>query len=290
VVDHVAVAVVDVDRFKTINDSLGHDAGDELLVAMVERLRRAARGEAPLARLGADEFLALFQHRGPRARRDAEAFARRALAVLEHPFTVAETEVFMTASVGIAATEDPAHEAVTLPSNADAARHETKAEGGGRHKVPGAAMRRMVVERMTTEHSLHRALDHRELTLFYQPVVDISGSAGGVEALIRWQHPRRGLVVPDRFIPVAEESGLIIPIGAWVLEEACQQLRQWRERGWSGPTESVEVNLSARQVDDPQLVATVENILAAAGLPPEHLTWRSPRAPSCATPCPPWPC
>ena len=162
---------------------------------------------------------------------DAESFAHRALEELEHPFTIADTEVFMTASVGIAVTDDPEHAAPTLLSNADAAMHETKAEGGGKHKVFGAAMRRQVVERMTTENSLHRALDRRELRLFYQPVVAIAGDAVAVEALIRWQHPEQGLMAPDRFISVAEESGLIIPIGAWVLEEACQQLRSWREQG-----------------------------------------------------------
>ncbi|HMD46097.1 MAG TPA: EAL domain-containing protein [Acidimicrobiales bacterium] len=270
----VSVAVLDLDRFKAINDALGHDVGDEFLVEVASRLRDAAAGPQPLlARLGGDEFLALFEHVDRGARYAAETFADRALAAVSRPFKIADTEVFVSASIGIAATEDPKDDAATLLSNADAAMHRTKAGGGANKTVFGQAMRRQVVERMTTEHSLHRALDRRELTLHYQPVVDISGSTPvGVEALIRWQHPEQGLMAPGRFIPVAEESGLIIPIGAWVLEEACQQLRDWRKLGQSGPDGTVEVNLSARQVDHPALVATVEDILSNTGLPPGNLT------------------
>ncbi|HLN16110.1 MAG TPA: EAL domain-containing protein [Acidimicrobiales bacterium] len=270
----VAVAVLDVDRFKAINDALGHDVGDELLVEVVSRIREAAAGPHPLlARLGGDEFLALFERPDHGARRAAEAFAERTLRALARPFKIADTEVFITASIGIAVTTDPSDDAATLLSNAEAAMHETKTEGGGSNKVFGEAMRRQVVERMTTEHSLHRALDRGELVLFYQPVVDISGARPvGVEALIRWEHPEHGLMEPERFIPVAEESGLIIPIGTWVLEQACQQLRAWREAGHSGPEGTVEVNLSARQIDHPDVVATVERILTSTGLPPANLT------------------
>ena len=134
-------------------------------------------------------------------------------------------------------------------------------------------MRVELLDRMTTEHSLHRALERSELMLHYQPVVEISGvTTVGVEALIRWQHPDQGLVPPYRFIPVAEESGLIIPIGAWVLEQACHQLRDWNHRGRRGPQGSVEVNISARQIDDPRIVRTVEEILSRTGLPAEYLT------------------
>jgi diguanylate cyclase (GGDEF)-like protein/PAS domain S-box-containing protein len=269
----VAVAVIDIDRFKAINDALGHDTGDELLVAITARLRQVAEHAILLARLGGDEFLALFAGPRNRAHDLAVDFAERVIDTLADPFDLTVTEAFVTASVGIAVSTAGADEAMTLLSNADAAMHETKAEGGGKHKVFGEAMRRQVVERLSTEHALHRALDRRELTLYYQPVVDISGStAVGVEALIRWAHPEQGLMAPARFIPVAEESGLIIPIGAWVIEEACRQLRSWREGGKSGPDGSVEVNLSARQVDDPQLVATVESILELTGLPPANLT------------------
>jgi diguanylate cyclase (GGDEF)-like protein/PAS domain S-box-containing protein len=270
----VAVVVFDLDRFKAINDAMGHDVGDELLVAVVARLRLASGVVRPfLARLGGDEFLALFAQPKMGAREAAEEFAERTLAALEDPFDIGGSEIFLTASVGISATDDAEADASTLLSNADAAMHDTKNAGGGAQRFFGESMRQQVVERMTTEHSLHRALDRRELTLFYQPVVAISGNGTmGVEALIRWQHPEQGLVPPDRFISVAEESGLIIPIGAWVLEEACRQLRSWRESGESGPAGRMEVNLSARQVDHPELVATVERILEQTGLPPENLT------------------
>lgn len=246
----VAVVVFDLDRFKAINDSMGHDAGDDLLVSVVSRLRLAGGSVRPLmARLGGDEFLALFESAGTDARSEAETFAKRALTALTDPFDIGGTEVFLSASVGISATTDTDADATELLSNADAAMHETKTEGGGTHKVFGEAMRRHVIERMSTEHSLHRALDRRELMLYYQPVVDISSATTtiGVEALLRWQHPEQGLVLPDRFIPVAEESGLIIPIGAWVLEEACNQLHHWRTAGQSVPDGIMEVNLSARR-------------------------------------------
>jgi diguanylate cyclase (GGDEF)-like protein/PAS domain S-box-containing protein len=270
----VAVVGLGLDRFKAINDALGHNAGDDLLMAVAARLRLAGGGVRPvLSRLGGDEFLALFEDPGGLGGREAESFAERALAALSDPFDVGGSEIFLTASVGIATTSDPEADASTLLSNADAAMHESKAAGGGGLRVFGEAMRRQVVEKLHTEHSLHRALERRELTLYYQPVVDISdGDTVGVEALLRWQHPEHGLMGPDRFIPVAEESGLIIPIGAWVLGEACKQLDHWRQHGFSPRHGTVEVNLSARQVDHPDLVATVDSVLETTGLPPENLT------------------
>ncbi len=270
----VAVVVIDLDRFKAINDALGHDVGDDVLVTVASRLRLAGGGVRPmLCRLGGDEFLAMFEHPAAQAGDLADAFAEVALESIEEPIDVGESEIFLTASAGIASTDRRDCDASQLLSNADAAMHEAKGLGGKGKRLFGDAMRALVVERMTTEHSLHRALDRRELTLFYQPVVDISASATiGVEALIRWQHPEQGLVAPDRFIPVAEESGLIIPIGAWVLEEACSQLRNWRSHGDSDDSGMMEVNLSARQIDHPGIVTTVEDILKGTGLPPENLT------------------
>jgi len=269
----VAVAAVGLDRFKAINEAMGHDVGDELLVAVVGRLRRAGGAERPmLARLAGDEFLAMFEDAGDGAGDSAERFVTQALDAVAEPFQIAGHEIFLTASAGIA-TADRRERASTLVSNAEAAMHESKAAGGDRYQVFSHAMRRQIVDRMTTESSLHRALDRHELALFYQPVVAVDGEPEvvAVEALLRWWHPERGLVGPDQFIPVAEDSGLIIPIGAWVLEEAGRQLRQWWEDSGGRPS-SVEVNLSARQVDHPSLLSTVERVLEETGLPPGAFT------------------
>jgi EAL domain-containing protein (putative c-di-GMP-specific phosphodiesterase class I) len=158
-------------------------------------------------------------------------------------------------------------------ANAEAAMYRAKRRGGGGVETFREPMRIEILDRLTTEQTLHRALDHDELMLHYQPVVEVGASTPvGVEALVRWCHPHQGLVPANRFIPVAEESGLIIPIGAWVLHEACQQLQHWQGRKEPGSRGSIEVNLSARQVADARIVATVEDVLSRTGLPPEHLT------------------
>ena len=269
----VAILLLDLDRFKAINNSMGHDSGDRLLISVARRLAQAVDVGETIARFGGDEFLALFENPAGRAHADALAFIERARAALVQPFVIDGVEVFVDASVGVAVnafgTDDPA----TLLSNAEAAMYQAKRRGGSSVETFGESMRIELLDRMSTEHSLHRALERHELMLHYQPVVEIDGvTTVGVEALIRWQHPDQGLMAPYRFIPVAEESGLIIPIGAWVLEQACHQLRHWNLEDRRGPQGSVEVNLSARQIDDPRIVATVETILARTGLPPECLT------------------
>jgi diguanylate cyclase (GGDEF)-like protein/PAS domain S-box-containing protein len=267
----VALLVLDLDRFKAINDALGHEVGDEVLVAVAGRLVAANGTAEVVARLGGDEFLVLFD--GVEAVAEAEQFSAHVLEALSVPIAAGPGEVFITASIGIASTSTGATEATPLLSNADAAMYQAKNRGGGMVEVFGESMHVRVLDRMNTEHSLHRALERSELRLFYQPVVEIKGSrAIGVEALLRWDHPEQGMVAPGRFIPVAEESGLIIPIGAWVLHEACQQLRHWQRHRYNGLQGAVEVNLSARQVDDPDIVATVEDILGQTGLSPSSLT------------------
>ena len=269
----IAVVLLDLDRFKAINNSMGHDAGDRVLGSVAQRLQRAAGHGELIARLGGDEFLALFESPDGKAHADASAFIERARAALTEPLEIDGAEVFLDASVGVAVNTFGIVDAATLLSNAEAAMYKAKRRGGSSVETFGESMRVELLDRMTTEHSLHRALERSELMLHYQPVVEIDGETTvGVEALIRWQHPDQGLVSPYRFIPVAEESGLIIPIGAWVLEQACHQLRDWNLTGAEGPQGSVDVNLSARQIDDPRIVQTVEEILARTGLPPEHLT------------------
>ena len=265
----IAVLVLDLDRFKAINDGLGHEVGDEVLVAVAGRLEAADGTAEVVARLGGDEFLVLFDTDDAQA--EAVAYADRVLEALSSPVAAGDDEIFITASIGVACTSARVNEATPLLSNADAAMYQAKRRGGGTVEVFGEIMRMRVLDRMNTEHSLHRALERSELRLFYQPVVEIDGaSAVGVEALLRWDHPEHGLVAPSKFIPVAEESGLIIPIGAWVLHEACRQLCMWRADRFGGPRGAVEVNLSARQIDHPEIITTVERILDDTGLPPDE--------------------
>ncbi len=269
----VGVVLLDLDRFKAINSSLGHDRGDLVLSMVAQRLEGVAGDASAIARSGGDEFLALFQSPDGRAHDRASAFVERARQALSEPFGVNDTEVFLDASVGVALNTFGVNEAGVLLANAESAMYQAKDRGGSSVETYGESMRIELLDRMSTEHSLHRALERSELELHYQPVVELDGvTTVGMEALIRWQHPDQGLVAPYRFIPVAEESGLIIPIGAWVLEEACHQLRDWHHRESSGARGSVEVNLSARQIDDPRIISTVEGILARTGLPPEQLT------------------
>ena len=269
----IAVVLLDLDRFKGINNSMGHEVGDQVLASVARRLHLAAGSGGLIARFGGDEFLALFESPDGEAHADASAFIERARGALTEPLDIDGTEVFLDASVGVAVNGYGTVDAATLLSNAEAAMYQAKRRGGSSVETFGESMRVELLDRMTTEHSLHRALERSELMLHYQPVVEIHGETTvGVEALIRWQHPDQGLVSPYRFIPVAEESGLIIPIGAWVLEQACHQLRDWNLRGREGPQGSVDVNLSARQIDDPRIVQTVEEILSRTGLPPEYLT------------------
>jgi diguanylate cyclase (GGDEF)-like protein/PAS domain S-box-containing protein len=269
----VAVVLLDVDRFKAVNNSMGHDAGDLVLASVAQRLLQAAGAGVTVAHFGGDEFLAMFLDPSGEAYAAAAAFIERSRMALIAPFDAGGIEVFLDVSAGVALNAFGVDDAATLLSNAEAAMYRAKRRGGSSVETFGESMRIELLDRMSTEHSLHRALERSELMLHYQPVVEIAGvTTVGVEALIRWDHPDQGLVSPYRFIPVAEESGLIIPIGAWVLEQACHQLRDWHHQGHTGPQGSVEVNLSARQIDDSRIVRTVEEILTRTGLPAEYLT------------------
>ena len=249
----VAVVLIDLDRFKSINNTMGHDFGDLVLASVAARAAEGGRGRPahrPFRRGRVPGPVPERCGHGPdqRCRHSSTGCG----TALSEPFVVEGTEVFLDASMGVALNTFGVDDTAELLSNAEAAMYQAKRPGGSGSETFGESMRIEFLDRMSTEHSLHRALERSELMLHYQPVVELEGvTTVGLEALVRWQHPGQGLVNPYRFIPVAEESGLIIPIGAWVLEEACHQLQDWRRPGQAGPHGSIEVNLSARQIDDP---------------------------------------
>jgi diguanylate cyclase len=251
----VAVLFLDLDRFKLINDSLGHGAGDKLLVSVAERLAGVLRAGDTAARFGGDEFVILCEDVS--GERQAIAIAERIAAELDAPFVIDSDEVFAHTSVGIALAAEPGARPEALIRDADAAMYRAKERGGGVYEVFDDAMRERAVRRMATENALHRALDRGEFVMHYQPIVHMAtGALYGVEALARWQHPDRGLVMPGEFIEAAEETGLIIALGAWAFEAACRQSAIW------GADVMMSVNLSARQCTHPDLVATFGEILA----------------------------
>ena len=269
----VAVLFLDLDRFKVVNDSLGHDAGDELLVAMARRLKGVVRPGDTIARFGGDEFTVLCEDlSGPHARQQAIDLAERLLEAIHAPFELDGDEAFLSASIGIALASGPSERPEALLRDADAAMYRAKERGKGRWELFDEQMRSTALQRLETENALHRALDRGEFRVFYQPVISLSeGRCIGAEALVRWQHPERGLVAPYEFITLAEETGLIVPLGAWVLEEACRQVARWQRDFRADDSFIVSVNLSARQLAQPDLVASVANALERAGADARNL-------------------
>jgi diguanylate cyclase (GGDEF)-like protein len=257
----VAVLFLDLDRFKLVNDSLGHNAGDTLLVAVAERLAGVLRAGDTAARFGGDEFVILCEDVS--GERQAIAIAERIASELDAPFVIDSDEVFAHTSVGIALATEPGARPEALIRDADAAMYRAKERGGGVYEVFDDAMRERAVRRMATENALHRALDRGEFVMHYQPIVQMAtGALHGVEALARWQHPERGLVMPGEFIEAAEETGLIIALGAWAFDTACRQAAAWDGKVM------MSVNLSARQCTHPDLVATFGDILRRSGADP----------------------
>jgi diguanylate cyclase (GGDEF)-like protein/PAS domain S-box-containing protein len=267
----VAVLFLDLDHFKLVNDSLGHQAGDELLVAVAPRLTQAVRPSDTVARFGGDEFGILLEELS--SERDAAEVAERIAANFARPFVLGANEHFVTASIGIAVADNGDVLPETLIRDADSAMYRAKERGRARYELFDEVMRARAVARLRVENDLRRAIERRELRLEYQPMVSLSdGSIVGVEALVRWQHPERGLVAPGEFIPVAEECGLIEPIGRWVLEEALRQAGQWHGASPDAAPVGISVNLSARQVAQQDLPAGVERLLHATGVDPGCLS------------------
>lgn len=264
----VVVIMLDLDEFKVVNDGLGHDAGDVLLVAVARRISGAIRRGDTLARFGGDEF-AIVSEAVPD--RDVPVLAERILDSLSAPFAYAGREVTVTASVGVAVATDSAS-AQTMLRDADAAMYRAKATGRDRVVHFRQTMYEQAAGRLDQQAMLRRAIERDELRLHYQPVIDLAtGRTVGVEALARWQHPERGLLGPGEFIPLAEETGLILPLGTWVLERALHQLAEWRHGGGDVDEVWVAVNLSARQMRDPRLVDRVAQALHRTGVPPRCL-------------------
>ncbi len=262
----VAVLFLDLDDFKSVNDSLGHAEGDQLLVQVAARLLNATRGSDTVARLGGDEFAVLLANAGGG---EAHVVANRILSSLTRPVQLCAREVAVGASIGIA-TARAGETTEELLRNADLAMYQAKARGKGMYEEFAPPMYEAVRDRVSLGSDLHHALERREFRLVYQPVVDLATEAiVGVEALVRWHHPERGVVGPAAFIPIAEESGMILPLGRWVLGEACRQAAAWRALGLEELR--VAVNISGRQLEHPQLVADVASALGDARLPPAAL-------------------
>jgi diguanylate cyclase (GGDEF)-like protein/PAS domain S-box-containing protein len=267
-----AVYFLDLDRFKRINDSLGHAAGDEVLREIAARVQRMLRPDDTVARFGGDEFTVLCESVGGVL--EAVGVADRLQRELARPLRAGGAELRLTASIGVALAE-PGEEAdcSRLVEDADAAMYRAKERGGERTELFDVAMRERAVDALSIEQELQHGLERGELRLFYQPLVSLrSGEMVGAEALIRWEHPERGLLSPDKFLPVAEESGLIVEVGAWAVGEACRRLRDWDRLGGGPAAFGLAVNLSARELTHPDVVSTVLNAVRRSALDPSRLT------------------
>jgi len=266
----LAVLFLDLDDFKTINDSLGHAAGDQLLLAVAERMRGALRPEDTSARLGGDEFAVLLEETGRDGAREA---AERLLDALRSPFDVQGRQVVMRGSIGISTSHAEGTTPDDLLRHADLAMYTAKARGKGRIEFFEPRMHQVVVQRLELKADLREAIAAGQFELHYQPIVDLRGGRlVGLEALVRWRHPQRGLVAPADFIPAAEESGLIIPLGRFVLETACRQMRDWEAQGLAAERLSLCVNVSTLQLQDPGFTAMLAAVLAESRFEARRLT------------------
>ncbi len=265
--EQLGVFFIDVDHFKTVNDTLGHHTGDLLLREIAQRLRGRVRATDTLMRMGGDEFTLVAG--SLKTRRGASDIANKLIDCFKAPFEVAGHELFVTASIGIGVYPDDGRDAGMLQRSADAAMYRAKGQGRAGYQFFDLAMNESARERLAMEGQLRNAIENNELEVYYQPRVDREGQVVGLEALLRWHHPRLGLVPPVKFIPLAEESGLIVPLGTWVLKEACRQCRQW-QIGRDAPLR-MGVNVSALQFAQADFTANVIAALASANLDPSLL-------------------
>ncbi|MBV9494220.1 MAG: EAL domain-containing protein, partial [Acidobacteria bacterium] len=264
----IAVLFLDLDRFKVINDSLGHNIGDQLLQAVAARVHSCVRESDTVARLGGDEFTLLL----PNLVRseDAAPIAQKILEAVRYPFHIEGREFFITTSIGISLYPEDGTDAETLIKNADTAMYQAKEQGRDNYQLFNAFVNAKALQRITLEHGLRRALAAEEFMVHYQPIFDLrSGSVTGMEALLRWRHPELGNVPPATFIPLAESTGVMVPIGSWAMREACRQARAWHDAGLKHL--SLAVNLSVQQLQSPDLLQRVGEILKETGLPPRLL-------------------
>jgi diguanylate cyclase (GGDEF)-like protein/PAS domain S-box-containing protein len=264
----LAVLFLDIDRFKHVNDSLGHDAGDRLLQLVSHRLQQCVRSSDTVSRQGGDEFVVLLPELV--ASQDAAIFADKIVLALGAPYNLGEDELRLTVSAGISIYPDDGHDAETLLKNADFAMYHAKEHGRNNYQFFRAEQNDRAIEHRAVDSGLRRALERQEFVLHYQPTIHLATrDISGVEALLRWRHPERGLIRPEDFVPHAEESGAIVPIGRWVLQEACRQGRVWQDTGLSPMR--IAVNVSPVELRDPGFVAGVRAILTATGLDPQCL-------------------
>jgi diguanylate cyclase (GGDEF)-like protein len=263
-----ALLFLDLDHFKDINDTLGHDAGDSLLVSVAERLKHCIRAEDTVARLGGDEFTIILGR--IKYVEEAGTVAQKVIDVMSRPFLLNNSEVFVTTSLGIATYPVCGTNPETLVKNADTALYSAKAQGRSNYQFYVAEMNTAVSERMMMINDLRHAVERQEFVLYYQPKLCATrNEVIGMEALLRWNHPDTGIIGPTRFIPMLEETGLIIPVGKWVLRTACEQNQSWIRAGLSPLP--ISVNISARQFQQKRLVGTVADILDQTGLHPRYL-------------------
>ncbi len=270
-----AVLFLDVDHFKLVNDSLGHNAGDQLLIQMAQRLRPCIRKTDIFARLGGDEFSILLD--GVKTVQQAQSIADQIKAVLSHPFQIEDRQVFASVSVGIAHSDNLYHHPEDILRDADIAMYQAKSQGRSQSATFDKTMHDSIMSRLQMETELRRVVEQlfldgsSQLRLYYQPIISLStGKIVGFEALIRWMHPERGLVSPMEFIPVAEETGLIVPIGQWIVQEACEQLQRWQHK-LDMPELVISVNVSGRQFVQSDFLPTIRQILQFTELPAECL-------------------